>query len=88
MIPAEEIAAFGPWGLVVFAILGVLTGRLMPRSVVQDLRTELDYERAYRREVEKAYRELVVESSRLSSAISVAAVTATAAVVASPEAPP
>lgn len=76
MTGLEEVAANGgPWAMVGFAVLAVLTGRLSPRRVVEDLREELAYERNRSRELDATVRDLVIEASRLAVALTNAAVT-------------
>ena len=75
----EHVAATGgPWALVAFLVVlvvsAIIRGDLVPRSVHNDLKTELEYERGRTREVDLANRELVKEAARLSVALTVAAV--------------
>lgn len=74
----HAVATGGPWALVTFLVVLVVTavirGDLVPRSVHQDLVTELTYERERNRVLEDSNRDLVMESSRLSVALTVAAI--------------
>lgn len=67
--PIAALAAFGPWGVIVFTVLAVLKGWLVPRTVLDDIRTELHYTRRRNHELEAQRNLAWAEAARLGVAL-------------------
>lgn len=66
----EALSSYGPWGLIAFVVLAVLRGWLLPRSVVDDLRTELSYVRGKNEELEAQRNVAWAEAAKVGVALS------------------